>query len=175
MLFRKVPAARPHEQYRGLGAQFVRLAFGADVIDLAPDRVAQVEMTLNVVVPFWGVGVLEIRHEHAGAGVERVDDHLAVDRPGDLDAPVLDVGKNAGARPVALANRTRLRQEIRQFPGIELLLSGGAQRKQLRAARAELALQSYGECDRLRRQDLGIFGSDAAADFDAGAVSWGAH
>ena len=31
------------------------------------------------------------RHEHAGARIERVDDHLAIDRAGDLHPAILDV------------------------------------------------------------------------------------
>ena len=38
--------------------------------------------------PRRGVGVLEVGHEAARAGVERVDHELAVGRAGDLDAPV---------------------------------------------------------------------------------------
>ena len=79
---------------------------------LRAHRVAQVQVSLDVVVPFGRVGVLEVRHEDAGAGIERVDDHLAVDGPGDFDAPILDVGQNAGAGPASLADRCASRAGI---------------------------------------------------------------
>src|SRR3546814_2726433 len=47
------------------------------------DRVAQVELALDQVVPGRRRRVLEVRHEDAGAAVQRVDDHLAVDGAGD--------------------------------------------------------------------------------------------
>jgi DNA-binding transcriptional LysR family regulator len=41
--------------------------------------------------------VLEVGHEHLRAGVQRVDDHLALDRAGDLDAAVLQ--RRPGSAP----------------------------------------------------------------------------
>ena len=54
--------------------------------------VAQVDLALDQFVPGRRGGVLEVGHEHLGARIERVDDHLGVGRPGDLDPPVLQVG-----------------------------------------------------------------------------------
>ena len=52
------------------------------------------------------VGVLEVGHEAAGARVERVDDELAVGRPGDLDAAVLVV-RARRARPASRPRGSR--------------------------------------------------------------------
>ena len=57
------------------------------------DRVAQVELALDHVLPERGVGVLEVGQPHLGAGVQRVDRHLAVGRPGDLGPPVDQPGR----------------------------------------------------------------------------------
>jgi hypothetical protein len=170
-----MPAARPHEQHRGLLVQLVRPAFGRRVIDPAANGVAQVDVTLDVVVPLRRVGVLEVGHEDAGARIQGVDDHLAVDRTGDLDPAIHDVAVDRRAHPVSVANRPGFREEIRQLAGVELALPRGAPREQLVTAAAERALQPGRERDRLGRQDLREFGSDAAGDLDAGTVAGGAH
>ncbi len=101
-------------------------------------------------------------------------DHLAIDRPGDLDAAVLDVGRHRRARPVALAHGARLGQEIGQLAGIELAPGASRAGQQLAAAAAEGALQLGGEGDGLGREDLRVLGRDAAGDLDTGAKG-GAH
>jgi len=74
---------------------------------------------------------------------ERVDDHLAVDGAGDLRAAVLDVGGNRRAGPVALADGTRLGQEVGQLAGVEVGLPRLAAGEQLGAAAAERALAAW--------------------------------
>ena len=54
-----------------------------------------VPLALDDVLPRRRVGVLVVGHEDAGARVERVDHHLAVDRAGDLDSG--GRGRSAGA------------------------------------------------------------------------------
>ena len=54
-------------------------------------------------------GVLEVGHEAGGAGVQRVDDHLAVDRAGDLDAAVEEVGRERRHLPVGRRGSPRSR------------------------------------------------------------------
>lgn len=41
--------------------------------------------------PGGGIGVLKVSHEDTGTRVEGIDDHLAVNRPRDLDPAVLKV------------------------------------------------------------------------------------
>src|SRR5439155_5366425 len=108
----QMPAARPHEECGQRGVQLVFLAIGRDVVDPAPDRVAQVDVALDVVVPFGRIGVLEVGHEYARARIESIDDHLALDRAGDLDATVPEVRRNRGAGPAGGADRTRLREGV---------------------------------------------------------------
>src|SRR5581483_11670635 len=86
-LLRQVPAARTHQQRRGLVVERVGFSFGALVADGATDGVAQIDLPVDQVGPGRRVRVLEVGHEHVGAAVQRVDEHLAVDRAGDLDAP----------------------------------------------------------------------------------------
>src|SRR5439155_22856256 len=141
----EVPAARAHEERSDLRVQLVLLAFGRDVVDPAAERVAQVDVALEVVVPFRRVGVLEVSHEYARARIESIDDHLAIDRAGDLDATVPEVRRNRGAGPAGGADRTRLREGVGQLAGIELALPRRAPRGQLRATPAERPLQSRRE------------------------------
>ncbi len=175
VLLRQVPAARAHEQHGELLAQPVDLPFRRRELDPAADRVGEVDVALDVVVPARRVRVLEVRHEDARARVERVDDHLAVDGAGDLDAAILDVGGDARAGPVAVAHRARLREEVGQLAGVELRLPLRAHRQELGPARPERALQLRGERDRLGGQDPCVLGGDASGDLDAGAVGGRAH
>src|SRR5437763_7954359 len=174
-LLRQVPAARPHEERGELRVQLVFLDLRRDVVDLAPDRVAQIEVALDVVVPFGRIGILEVGHEDARARIESVDDHLAIDRAGDLDATVPDVGRNRGADPARLADRTRFRQEAGQLAGVELALPRRTSREELRATAAEGALQPGREAERFGRENLSIFRGNAAGDLDPRAITQRGH
>ena len=82
---------------------------------MPPHRVAQIDLTFKIVLPGGRIGVLEIRHEHVRAGVQRVDDHLAIDRSGDFDAPVEQVRGNRRHLPIRLADRPPSPAENRAF------------------------------------------------------------
>ncbi len=149
----QVPAARPHEQHGHLVGQPVLLLRG-DELDRPLERVRQVALALDAVLPGGRIRVLEIGHEHLRAGVERVDHHLPLDRPGDLDAPVGDLVGKRGNPPVAGADLRRPGQEVRQLAGTEPCRPLVALREQLVAARAKLALEIGEELDRFRREDV---------------------
>src|SRR5207249_3380965 len=80
-------------------------------------------------------------HEDVGARVQRVDDHLAVDRPRDLHAPVEEVGRERCHRPRALANGRGLGQETGPLSGVEAGLPLAAPGQKLLDASAEAAHQ----------------------------------
>ena len=80
-------------------------------------------MTADDVQPGGRVGVLEVGHEAAGTRVQGVDDHLPVDRPGDLDAPVAEVMRRWLDLPLALADLAGLGQEVERGAAIELRLA----------------------------------------------------
>ena len=86
---REVQPARADEQHGVVLVEPVALAlllvlhapaYGVGEVGLPPDHV----------LPGGRVGVLEVGHEGARAGVQRVDHHLAAGGPGDLDAAVLE-------------------------------------------------------------------------------------
>ena len=93
----QVQPARAHQQHGVLLLEAVLLALLL-VLHRAADGVGEVDLAVDHVGPGGRVRVLEVRHEPARARVERVDDHLARGRPGDLDAPVLQ-RRRAPARP----------------------------------------------------------------------------
>ena len=84
----------------------------------------------------------------SGAGVQRVDDHLAVDGAGDLHAPVLEIRGNFGHAPRRLADFGGFRRELRQLAGIQPLLAGLPRFQQSTPPRLEggrqLGHKSYG-------------------------------
>jgi hypothetical protein len=105
------------------------------------------------VVPRRRVRVLEVGHEDPGAGVQRVDDHLAVDGAGDLDAAVEEVGRQRRDGPRALAHRLRLVEEARALAGVEAALPVAAAGQQLVAPAGEVAHEPGHEIESVSRQD----------------------
>jgi hypothetical protein len=169
----EVPAARAHEQHRRVVSEAIGLLPGVE-LDRALDRVRQVRLALDAVAPGRRVGVLEVGHEAARARVERVDDHLAVDRPGDLHAPVLQVGRHGRHAPVALAHLARLGKEVGELAVVQprLALRAGGEESVPRAVEASVQLGD--ECQRVGAQDLlvtplaGCHKLDPAHDFRSG-------
>src|SRR5436190_22898527 len=101
MLLDQVPSARSDQQRRSLLIQAVLLAFRTGVSHSAIDGIAKIDLTLYVVLPCRRVGILKVSHEHARARVERIDDHFAIHRSGDLDAAVFEIFRNGGNSPGA--------------------------------------------------------------------------
>jgi hypothetical protein len=115
-------------------------------------------LSLDVVRPCRRVRVLEIGHEHLRARVERVDDHLAIDRAGDLDAAVLQVRRNRSDAPVAAAHIRGLGKEVGTLAAVVPLLGGDSARQQLRDASAEALCEILDERERLGREyPIGAF------------------
>ncbi len=155
VLLGEVPAARPDEEHRDLVLQRVALLARLDG-DRPLDRIGQVELAPEDVLPGRRVRVLEVGHVDLRAGVERVDHHLPVAcGPGDLDSPVLQVGGYGSYLPVAFTDRAGALEEVRQLARGDPLLALGTGLEQLEPPAAELALERLDEIERLGRQDPG--------------------
>ncbi len=116
----KVPAAGADEEDGGVVDESVVLfGGGIGVGDGAADGVAEVELAVEEVFPGGGGGVFEVGHEDAGAGVEGVDDHLAIDGAGDLDAAVLQVGGEGGDGPLGGADVGGFGKEVGAGAGVD--------------------------------------------------------
>jgi hypothetical protein len=135
---------------------------------LAGPAILQIDLALDDVGPGRRGGVLEVGHEHLGPAVEGVDDHLAVDRTGDLDAAILKVGGDRRDDPVILPDVGGVGQEVWQLAGVEPRLAGRASRQQLAAAGVEPAVQVGHEGQGFRRQDLYRAAFDRTGDLDIG-------
>ncbi len=162
----EVPAARTDDECRRLLDHVVALAvrFVGEADGLVP-VVHHVQLAADHVVPGRRRGVFEVGHVGLRAGIERVDDHLAVvDRAGDLDAAIEQVLRDRRDLPVAFADVLRLGQEVGDLASVELLLTLGARRKQFAAAGAELAFDFRDEGQSLRRQHALIARLDGALD-----------
>ena len=104
----QVPAARTDEEHGDLVVQRVALLALLER-DRPLDRVREVLLAADDVLPGRRVRVLEVGHVDPSAGVEGVDDHLPIARrAGDLDAAVLEVGRDGRDTPVAFANLERV-------------------------------------------------------------------
>jgi hypothetical protein len=123
VLLDKVPAARANDQDCGFCAQSVALA-AEGIAELEPPfpAIHEVRLALDVIGEGRRVGVLEISHENVSAGIERVYNHLAVDRTGYLDPAVNEVGRDRRNSPFLVADMPGLRQDIRKHSGVILLL-----------------------------------------------------
>jgi len=112
-------------------------------------------MALDDVLPGRRVGVLEVRHEDPGAGVEGVDHHLPLGGARDLNSAVAKVGRDRGHLPIQpLPDLPRLGQEVRALAGVKPCLTLGAAAQQGPASGLELAVQRGDELERLLAQDL---------------------
>src|SRR5205814_2156037 len=112
--------------------------------DRAAHGVAQVDLAVDHVVPGRAVRVLEVRHERRGAGVERVDDHLALGRAGDLDPALEHVLRLRRDDPLCFADLLGLGEEVGARTGVELLLPRPATSEQLLAPAFEAPVELGG-------------------------------
>jgi hypothetical protein len=108
------------------------------------------------------VGVEDLR-----AGVQRVDQHLAVGRAGDLDPPVGQIGRRRRDRPVTLADLPGLLGEGREGALVQLGLALGPGGEQVLPAGVEQPVQPGQELERLRGQDPVVPVRDRPGHLDA--------
>ena len=169
MALGQMPAARPHHQHGGLTLERVGLAAcRVGEVDLAGPAVLQVGLALDHVGEDGRGRVLEIGHEDLGAGIERIDDHLAIDGAGDLDPAVEKVGRDLGDGPVAFADRFGLGEKVRQLAGVKVFLALHAPRQQLEAPSIEAPMQPGDERERLGAENFVLPTAGLGVDLDAG-------
>ena len=168
VLLFEVPSAGPHHEGRHALVQAVDLpGLGRHELDRALDGVGQVALALDEVPPRRRAGVLEVRHEDAGAGVQGVDHHLPVDRAGDLDAPVRQVGRNRRDGPLAGAHAGSFGKKIRRPAVVEPALQLPAARQELPPAPAEPPLEICDEGESRASQNGRALSNERSANLDA--------
>ena len=157
VLFVQVPAARADHD-RGQFAvrlQRVFLAFCAGVVNGPVQRVLEVQLAGDHVVPQRGIGVLEVRQPHIGPRIEGIDRHFLVGRAGDLDPAVDQARRERRHPPVrALANVRRLGEEVEHRSAGKLGLTAAARGQQLGPARSQFGVKGRDKVDGLRCKDL---------------------
>src|SRR5207249_9975494 len=131
---------RPYDEGRRLVVQAMIAAVGIGEGELPLDRVVQVLLALDYVLPGRCVGGLEVGHVDGCARVESVDHHLAVGRPGDLDIAHSKVMRYVGDAPVQLPHVTCVVQEVERSAASQLLPAFSAGKKQLLPDRLDLAM-----------------------------------
>ena len=123
--------------------------------------------------PLRRVGVLVVREPRLRAGVQRVDGHLAVRRPGDLAPAVLDPGRRRGDAPRrVLADMPRLRQEVQRAAGREVRDPPLPGFEQLEPPVVQRPVQSDDQLQRAGGEHLLRAGCDVAGDHEA---VWSIH
>ena len=89
MLFEQMPAARSHKQRGRLLIESILLAIWIAKCNCAVDGITYIDLTLNRAFPGGGKRIFKIGHKDFRPRVQGIDHHFALDRAGDLDAPVL--------------------------------------------------------------------------------------
>ena len=168
----QVPASWSHDQLGHLLAQPIGLALGRVEGERPAHGVDERGLPTDDVRPRRRQRVLEVGHEDARPGVQRVDHHLGLGRSGDLDAPVVEVGRCRGHGPVGLADLVGRSQEVQPLPGIQRRLTLVAAMQQVQTQRPEPALEVRDERERLRREDAVGAGDGWTGDLDAGRGCW---
>ena len=141
VLLGQVPAARPHEQRRGVSFSLYALPSG-DVKSIRR-RIASRRLSCPCML-LSQRGVLASSKSAMNTLAPELSALMTILRS---TGPVIstrrscDVGGHRRAGPVAFAHGPRLGQEVGQLAGVELRLPRGAAREQLGAAAAECALQ----------------------------------
>jgi hypothetical protein len=136
-------------------------------VELARPTVHQVGLALDHVGPGRRIRILEIGHEDFGARIEGIDDHLAVGRSGDLDAPVFKVGRDMGHCPFALTDGARFGQKIGKGALVEELLALRPSLDQSAATLLETTMKARDEGHRIARQDPVVTGLEHFGEADA--------
>src|SRR5262249_11299819 len=115
-------------------------SFGTAETNRSADRVAQIDLAFNHVVPRGRIGVFEIGHEHLRAGVERVDYHLAIGRSGDLNSAIAQIFRNGRACPVAITDVLCFTQKIQRLTRVKTRLPLVSHAQTVSTATAKFAL-----------------------------------
>src|SRR5215471_5590321 len=164
-----MPAARPDHDGRELlvGPQPVGLALLTGEVDAAVEGVPQMELTRDHVLPERRVRVLEVGEPHVRTGVERVDRHLPLGRPGDLHPAVDQPGRGRRHPPgQVIPDLAAPGEEVKGPARRDLYLPGLARREQLRPPGAELALERGQQAQRVGGEDLVVAVPPRADDLD---------
>src|SRR5699024_3212475 len=156
VLLHEMPTAWPRDDRRGIIAHGVALAGLRREIDVASNRIIEVELTVDDIVPGRGTRVLEVGEPHLRAGIQRVDRHLPVGRPCDLDPAVHQPGRGSRDLPVwVVPYPARLGEEIqRLLAGCECLAPMPANVQQFPTSSGESVVELGDEPERRRGEDL---------------------
>ena len=142
-------------------------------VDRPGPPVLEIRLALDHVGEHRRGSVLEVRHEDLRAGVQGVDDHLAIDRAGDLDAAVEKVGRNRRDSPVAISDRLGFGQKMRQLSGVEQFLTLHSAPEQLEPAAVEAAMEVGEETQSLFAQNFLLPGARLGMDMDSCGRAYG--
>jgi hypothetical protein len=151
VLLRQVPAAGTDDdrgEFVGI-LERVGLALRRGEVDPPLQRVDQVELAADHVLPQWSVGVLEVGQPYVRAAVQCVDGQLGLGWTGDLH-PAVDQARRRLSYPpgAVLADVPGLGKEVQAAAGGEAVMPGFAQLEQLNPAPLEGPVQTgkKGKC-----------------------------
>ena len=164
--FIEVPATRAADEDGGLVAQLVALALVFEA-DRASRGIAQVDLALHHHVPRRCRGVFQAGHEALRAAVEGVDHHLAVARPGDLDAAIGQICRGGAHLPAAIITDRRIfRRKADEAFLIDPRLPLIPRTQQGQPGRIVHAMQLGNEGQRFGGEDGLVTGLHGALDLD---------
>ncbi len=166
--FDEVPASRAHKERRNLFVEPVGLAFRRLEGQLAPDRVDQGGLAADDVRPGWRQRILEVGHEDPRAGIEGVDHHLGLGGSGDLDPPIVEIGRGRRHGPIGLADLAGRPQERRTNTRVQVDLALLALAQQLDPNVTEPSLEIRDERERRVGEDALRARDRRAAKLDTG-------
>src|SRR6266496_5786687 len=94
------------------------------------------------------MSILEVGHKTIRPGIQGIDDRLAIDWPGDLDATLLQIVRHWQNPPLPLAKFPGFVEKVRHFSPLYRFPAERAFPEQIHAPRVELPMETGKEFQR---------------------------
>ena len=171
MGLREMPATWPDDKYGWMIMQIVTLTAFSGEIDAAINCIAQVDLAPHYHVPGRRCGVLKIRHEDIGPGIQRIDNHLRINWSGYLHPPVQKFFGQGGRFPVVATDSVGLCRKSGEYAAVHFTLPLLTHGKQFPDPGCKQLHQFRHEIQGIFAQDLRVIRIDMTRYFNTGRRS----
>ena len=148
------PWSHDHGRESAVSGESVRLAIDRGEVQRFTRSVFETDLARDHVGPARRVRVLEVSEPHPCAGVERVDGHFWIGRPGDLHAPIPECERSLCHGPLCSTDFRGLIKKSKRAACRDSRASGLPCLECGVSPRSEVGVQLSDECESLLRENL---------------------